>query len=73
MIGKPEMASLELSDWAVVACLALPHLLYAYIWFFPDRWMAVWKKSSVQVFENFAWALKGDDAMTVSVQPPTTG
>lgn len=53
------MDSVEASNWGVVACLALPHLLYAFIWFFPQRWMAAFKKSSVVIFENVAWALKG--------------
>jgi hypothetical protein len=53
------MDPLLISNWVVVGCLALPHLLYAYIWFFPNKWMAIFKKDSVQVFENIAWLLKG--------------
>ena len=49
-----------LSDWIVVGVLASPHLLYAYIWFFSEQWMAAFRKRSVQVFENVAWLLKGE-------------
>lgn len=52
--------SIQLSDVAVVACLAAPHLLYAYIWYFPQQWLAAFKKQSVWVFEAVAWALKGE-------------
>lgn len=50
---------LALSDWLVVVALALPHLMYAFIWYFPDTWMSWFKKKSVQVFETIAWVLKG--------------
>ena len=52
------MASLALS-WFVALAIATPHVLYAYIWFFPDRWRAAFKSRSVEVFHNAAWALKG--------------
>ena len=47
------------SNTLVCLGLALPHFLYAYIWFFPQQWMAAFKKRSVEVFETLAWALKG--------------
>jgi hypothetical protein len=50
---------LALSNWQVVVALALPHLLYAFIWYFPTTWMSWFKNKSVQVFESLAWALKG--------------
>jgi hypothetical protein len=51
--------SLDASNYLVCAGLALPHFLYAFIWFFPKRWMAMFKKRSVEAFETAAWALKG--------------
>ena len=54
-----EAADLTLGNWMTVAALAAPHLLYAFIWFFPQKWMKAFDKSSVMVFENFAWMLKG--------------
>jgi len=57
------MNLLSLSNWVVVGCLALPHLLYAYIWFFPHKWRALFKKQSVDVFEKLAWLLKGADSL----------
>ena len=55
------MTNLQLasSDWILVVALALPHLLYAFIWFFPHLWMRAFKKSSVETFELLAWTLKG--------------
>ena len=47
------------SIWAAIAFLALPHLLYAFIWFFPHLWMNAFKKRSVEVFETVAWLMKG--------------
>ena len=52
------MGSLALS-WFVALAIATPHVLYAYIWFFPDKWRAAFKSRSVEVFHNTAWALKG--------------
>lgn len=52
--------SLEQSNWAVCAALAAPHLLYAYIWFFPRQWQAIFKKRSVEAFETLAWLLKSE-------------
>ncbi|KAI8110979.1 hypothetical protein M9434_004553 [Picochlorum sp. BPE23] len=48
----------DVSNWGVVGALALPHLLYAFIWYFPDMWMRMFRKSSVRVFESMAWLLK---------------
>lgn len=47
------------SNWGVVAALAAPHALYAYIWFFSHQWRGAFKKRSVEAFETTAWALKG--------------
>ena len=52
------MLSLPASNWLVCGCLAAPHFLYAYIWFFPKQWQAVFKKRSVEAFETLAWLLK---------------
>lgn len=49
----------DCSNWALVGALALPHLLYAYIWYFPHIWMRLFGRSSVRVFESMAWFLKG--------------
>jgi hypothetical protein len=51
--------SLAESNYLVCGALALPHFLYAFIWFFPQRWMALFKKRSVEAFETVAWFLKG--------------
>lgn len=49
-----------IAEWGVVAAIALPHFLYAGIWFFPDAWQRLCgKKHAVQHFETAAWALKG--------------
>ena len=60
------------SNWTVVAALASPHLLYAFIWFYPDQWMKAFKKGSVQAFESAAWALKGDDRAADRLASPPT-
>ena len=46
-------------SWLVALAIAVPHVLYAYIWFFPDKWRAAFKSRSVDVFHAAAWALKG--------------
>jgi hypothetical protein len=53
------MDAAVISNWTVVICLALPHFLYAFIWFFPQRWRAMFPQNPIQVFENTAWLLKG--------------
>ncbi len=52
------MDALSLTNWGVVAALAAPHILYAFIWCLPDLWMKVFKKKSVDVFGTVAWLLK---------------
>lgn len=61
-----EQDAAEWSNWGVVVALALPHLLYAFIWYFPHIWMRLFRKSSVRVFESMAWLLKGT-SLVVSV------
>lgn len=34
----------------VFTAIALPHFLYAYIWFKPDSWMRMFPKSPVDAF-----------------------
>lgn len=46
-------------DWTTVAILAIPHFLYAFIWYFPHLWMKAFGKHSIQCFESIAWILKG--------------
>lgn len=46
------------SNWTVVGALAMPHVLYAFIWYMPQVWMKLFKKKSVEVFETCAWFLK---------------
>lgn len=48
----------EASNWLVVGALASPHILYACIWYFPQIWMKIYGRWSVQVFESLAWILK---------------
>lgn len=54
------MDALEASNWGVAGALAAPHLLYAYIWFLPKQWQAIFKKRSVETFETVAWLLKSE-------------
>lgn len=61
------MDRLEFSNYTVCAALAAPHLLYAYIWFFPRRWMALFGKNSCKTFETVAWLLKGESWATRSI------
>lgn len=49
----------KVEDWVVIASLASPHLLYAFIWFNSDTWRKWFGKSSVDKFESVAWLLKG--------------
>ena len=46
-------------SWLVALAIATPHFLYAYIWFFPQKWLEAFKGRSVDVFHHAAWALKG--------------
>ena len=57
-------AALDASNYTVCACLAAPHLLYAYIWFFPQHWRAAFKQRSVEAFETVAWLLKGEACLS---------
>ena len=56
---------LLIANWVVVAALAAPHLLYAYIWFYPQRWRyqlrGVFKDEAAHMFSAIAWLRKGDD------------
>lgn len=56
-------SQLAVSDWLLVVVLAIPHLLYAFIWFFPHLWMRAFKKNSAEVFESMAWLLKGKSSL----------
>lgn len=47
------------AEWGAVTCIALPHFLYALIWFFPDAWRRLCGKHAVAHFETAAWVLKG--------------
>ena len=40
-------------------CLAAPHVLYGFIWFFPHIWRSHFRHHSVRVFDCAAWVLKG--------------
>jgi methylene-fatty-acyl-phospholipid synthase len=50
--------SVEVSNIVVAAALASPHLVYSFVWFFPNIWMKAYGRWSVQVFESLAWLLK---------------
>ena len=54
------MDPLTASNWGAAACLAAPHVLYAFIWQHPRAWLRAFPKQAVQAFENAAWALKGE-------------
>lgn len=43
---------------AVLFCLTIPHLLYAFIWYFPRTWMKLVGRSPVEKFAQTAGALK---------------
>lgn len=47
------------STFILALCLAAPHVLYGYIWFFPHIWRSRFKEQSVYVFDCSAWVLKG--------------
>lgn len=49
----------EASNWLVVGALASPHILYSFIWYFPQVWRSIYGRWSVEVFESLAWVLKG--------------
>lgn len=53
------MAVNGVAEWGVVTAIALPHYLYAVIWFFPDAWQRLCGKHAVAHFETAAWILKG--------------
>lgn len=40
----------QIGGWTLAVCLALPHFLYAFIWFKPDAWRQLFKRSSVDAF-----------------------
>ena len=46
------------SNILVGALLSIPHIMYAFIWFFPEKWMKAFGKQSVHVFATVASALK---------------
>ena len=54
------MAGLFMStEWSLALALAAPHVLYAFIWFFPSVWRRRFGERSVAVFDGTAWVLKG--------------
>lgn len=53
-------ASVFFIEWALALALVAPHVLYAFIWFFPSVWRSWFGKRSVTVFDSAAWGLKGD-------------
>lgn len=48
-----------MGDWLLFVTLAAPHALYAYIWFFPAHWRALFRRSPVSAFATAASLLKG--------------
>lgn len=53
------MTANGIAEWGVVTAIALPHFLYALIWFFPDAWRRLCGKHPVAHFQTAAWMLKG--------------
>lgn len=47
------------TEWTLALALAAPHVLYAFIWFFPSVWRRRFGERSVAVFDGAAWVLKG--------------
>lgn len=47
-------------EWLLALALAMPHLLYGFIWFFPSVWRRWFGNQSVLVFDSVAWVLKGE-------------
>ena len=52
------LISPEQSNWIVGLILAAPHILYAYLWFFPGHWKAAFAARSVDVFATVAATMK---------------
>jgi hypothetical protein len=49
------------ANWGVTITLALPHLLYAWIWLRPGDWLSLFgKKNAVEAFAHAAYFGKGD-------------
>lgn len=51
--------SLAPNPFAVFGAIALPHFLYAYIWFNPEKWMKMFPKSPVDAFATAGAIGKG--------------
>nr|BBC28424.1 phospholipid-N-methyltransferase [Chlamydomonas applanata] len=47
---RPMMPYESFHDWVLVAALASPHFLYAFIWFFPKTWQRAFGKGAVDAF-----------------------
>ncbi|KAK9824170.1 hypothetical protein WJX72_008252 [[Myrmecia] bisecta] len=45
-------------DWLVILAISLPHILYAFIWFFPKKWKGLFRREPVLAFNLLAWLLK---------------
>lgn len=46
--GSPKL--LRPSPWVTMLMIALPHFLYAFIWFRPKAWMSLFRKNPVDAF-----------------------
>ena len=49
-------------DWIVVSALALPHVLYSFVWLNNKAWRRLFQKNSVHFFACIASLLKGEAA-----------
>ena len=47
------------SDWAVIASVTAPHLLYAVVWFLPELWSKLFPRKPIAAFKNAALLGKG--------------
>lgn len=50
---------LRLSPLALLAVIAAPHFLYAFVWMRPTAWMQAFPKNPVEAFSNAALIGKG--------------
>lgn len=55
----PYLAAAEVSSVALCCVLAIPHLLYAFIWLQPQVWRSAFGKTSVDTLASTAFLIKG--------------
>jgi hypothetical protein len=56
--------------FVVFVAIALPHFLYAYIWFKPESWTRLFPKNPVDAFATAGALGKCEYVSTAALQPP---